>query len=142
MDGHAKNFATLYGQRGASRLSPRYDVMPTRLDANLTDELAYRIGSANRIGDIVPEEFDDFLKQLGIVTGAARRRLRDTHVPDIARQLASHLRALDKANLKKLADLIAANTKTLLGALSLEVPPEAANRDAYVVKGGCWGLGS
>lgn len=48
---------------------------------------------------------------------------------------------LDKANLKKLTDLIAANTKTLLGALSLEAP-EAANRDAYVVKGGGWGMGS
>lgn len=142
VDGHAKNFATLYGHRGASRLSPRYDVMPTRLDANLTDELAYRIGGANRIEDIGPEEFDDFLKQLGIATGAARKRLRDTHVPDIARQLASHLGVLDKTNLKKLADLIAANTKALLGALSLEVPPEAANRDAYVVKGGGWGLGS
>ncbi len=142
VDGHAKNFATLYGHRGASRLSPRYDVMPTRLDANLTDELAYRIGGAHRIEDIGPGEFDDFLKQLGIATGAARKRLRDTHIPDIARQLASHLGALDKANLKKLADLIAANTRTLLGALSLEVPPEAANRDAYVVKDGGWGLGS
>lgn len=48
----------------------------------------------------------------------------------------------EMANLKKLADLIATNTNTLLGALSLEVPPEAANRDAYVVKGGGWGMGS
>ena len=68
--------------------------------------------------------------------------MRDTHVPGIARQLAAHHGALDKANLKKLADLIAANTKTLLGALRLDVPPEATNRDAYVVKGGGWGLGS
>lgn len=142
VDGHAKNFAILHEPGGASRLSPRYDVMPTRLDANLTDELAYRIGSASRIGDIGPDQFDDFLKQLGIATGAARRRLRDTHVPDMARRLAAYLPELDNANLKKLADLIATNMKTLLGALGLEVPPEAANRDAYVLKGGGWGMGS
>ena len=79
VDGHAKNFAIIHAQGGKARLSPRYDVMPTRLDTNLTDELAYRIGSATRLDEIGPRQFEDFLKQLGMTSGGARR-LRDTHV--------------------------------------------------------------
>jgi serine/threonine-protein kinase HipA len=41
VDAHAKNFALLHEPGGRIGTSPRYDIVPTRLDDTLTDELAF-----------------------------------------------------------------------------------------------------
>src|SRR5690606_14069844 len=58
VDGHAKNFALLHGRGGSIRTAPRYDILPTRLDDTLTDELAYSIGEATTLDEIRREDFD------------------------------------------------------------------------------------
>ncbi|MCJ9674392.1 MULTISPECIES: HipA domain-containing protein [unclassified Neorhizobium] len=137
-DGHAKNFALLYERGGRMRMSPRYDILPTRLDDGLTDELAYRIGGATTLDDVTIENFDLFLKDLGVDSAAARRRIRVNHAQEIADKLAAHLDDLGKRGMKRLADLIAANTRGLLDAFGLKIPDRAKNRDAFIGKGGGW----
>jgi serine/threonine-protein kinase HipA len=43
VDGHAKNHALIYTGGARPDLAPRYDVLPTRLDGNLRDDLSYNI---------------------------------------------------------------------------------------------------
>lgn len=137
-DGHAKNFALLFDRGGSVRLSPRYDVLPTRLDDGLTDELAFRIGSAQRLGDVTIEAFDAFLRGMGIDSAAARRRLQVRLAADIASALAARLDDLARRGMKRFADLIASNIRTLLGNLDIDVPQAARERDAFLDRAGGW----
>lgn len=59
--GHAKNFALLYERGGRIGMAPRYDILPTRLDHSLTDELTYRVGEAETL-EVTIESFDRLLK--------------------------------------------------------------------------------
>lgn len=138
VDGHAKNFALLHEPGGRIRTAPRYDILPTRLDDTLTDELAYKIGEAKTLDEISGEDFDLFLKTMGIPSAAARRRLSKRYATEIANKLAEHLDRLGKGGQKPLADLIASNMRTLLGALDIEVPGPAKDRDAYIGRAGGW----
>ncbi|GLS34741.1 phosphatidylinositol kinase [Mesorhizobium tianshanense] len=124
-DGHAKNFALLFEQGGRIRMAPRYDILPTRLDDRLTDELAYKIGSARTLNEVTIANFEGFLQAMGIDSAAARRRIRLRHTNEIASRLATHLAELNKGGMKRFADLIASNTRILLGALAVDVPDAA-----------------
>jgi serine/threonine-protein kinase HipA len=137
-DGHAKNFAILFERGRRGRLSPRYDILPTRLDDSLTDELAFRIGSAQRLAEIAIQDFDAFLRDMGIDGAPARRRLRMRHSREIASALAACLDDLTERGMKRFADLIASNIRTLLGNLEVEVPEAARERDAFLGRAGGW----
>jgi serine/threonine-protein kinase HipA len=136
-DGHAKNFALLYEPAGRVRLAPRYDILPTRLDDSLTDELAYSIGNAKTLEEVTPSALDAFLQALGIENAAGRKRLAQRYAKEIAFALAGRLKALEK-NEKRFADLIASNIRVLLGALEIEIPEAARERDAFISKAGGW----
>ncbi|WP_369605506.1 HipA domain-containing protein [Rhizobium sp. 28DA2] len=138
VDGHAKNFALLHEKGGRIRTTPRYDILPTRLDDTLTDELAYKIGDADTLDAISRDDFDLFLKSLGISSSAARQRLSKRYATGIANKLAEHLDQLGKGGQKPFADLIASNMRTLLGALDIDVPGPARDRDAYIGRAGGW----
>ncbi|KJF71424.1 HipA domain-containing protein [Agrobacterium arsenijevicii] len=138
VDGHAKNFALLHERGGRIRTTPRYDILPTRLDDTLTDELAYKIGDAATLDAISRDDFDLFLKSLGISSSAARQRLSKRYATGIANKLAEHLDQLGKGGQKPFADLIASNMRTLLGALEIDVPGPARDRDAYIGRAGGW----
>lgn len=140
VDGHAKNFALLYGK--GIRMAPRYDILPTRMDASLTDEFAYSIGSARKIDEVTIQDFEGFLQALGTDGAPARQRIRRKSAYDIASKLAAQLDALDRRGMKRLADLIASNTRILLGALGVDIPAKAKERDAFVGQAGAWLLGS
>jgi serine/threonine-protein kinase HipA len=142
VDGHAKNHAVLHLGPGRTIVAPRYDLLPTRLDPLLTDELSYTVGNAERLTEIDAAAFDAFLAQLGSVRSAAQRRLRIERLDAVAVVLAQFLATLDQGPTKRLADLIAANMRQLLPALGVEVPEAARDRDAFVEGGGGWGLGS
>ncbi|MEP9386481.1 HipA domain-containing protein [Mesorhizobium sp. KR9-304] len=137
-DGHAKNFALLFGRGRSVRLAPRYDILPTRLDDSLTDEFAFRIGSAQRLGEIAIQDFDAFLRDMGIDSAPARRRLRVRYSDEIASALAARLDELNKRGMKRFADLIATNIRTLLGNLEVDVPEAAKERDAFIGRTGGW----
>ena len=138
VDGHAKNFALLHLARNVIRVSPRYDLLPTRLDPSLTDELAFKIGSAATLAAIKAEDFNAFMVALGFNRGAARRRLIQKHASTLAAGLSDALEELTRKDLKRFADLIAANMRHLLPELGIEVPEAAKTRDAFVGRGGGW----
>lgn len=137
-DGHAKNFALLYGPGHRLALAPRYDVLPTRLDPALTDELAFSIGAATTLDGVTDQDFAGFLADLGISSAAARRRLAARVVSETAAALASRIKDVEDADLKPFADLIAAHGRMLLPALGLPVPAPMTDRDAFVSRGGGW----
>ncbi|MFD1988347.1 HipA domain-containing protein [Mesorhizobium newzealandense] len=137
-DGHAKNFALLYEPGGRIHFAPRYDILPTRLDDTLTDELAYRIGEAETLDEVTPEQLNAFLLALGIESAAARKRMHQRYPSEIALGLADCLGALEKRQVKSLADLIATNMRMLLGAMRLEIPQAARDRDAFIGLAGGW----
>jgi serine/threonine-protein kinase HipA len=138
VDGHAKNFAILHFARGRIRVAPRYDLLPTRLDPHLTDELAYKIGAATTLAATAEADFHAFLETLGVRGRAARRRIAERHVHSLANGLSDSLGELKQKGMKPFADLIASNLRQLLPVLGLAVPHEALERDAFVVRGGGW----
>ena len=138
VDGHAKNFALLHIARDRIRLAPRYDLLPTRLDPNLTDELAFKIGSANTLAAITRADFDAFLVTLGVRSAAARRRITERHARSLADGLCAAFEELTRKGMKRFADLIAANLRQLLPVLDVAIPEAAQERDAFVGRGGGW----
>jgi len=138
VDAHAKNHALLYDHGGAPRLAPRYDLLPTRLDRNLIDELPFRIGDATILDQITAADFDAFLGAMGLGTRGARSRFLKTSIGPLAEHLARHLAGLTQVGLKDFADLIAHNMRVLLPVLGLDVPNEAQGRDAALLRGGGW----
>ena len=138
VDGHAKNHALLYTGGTRPDLAPRYDVLPTRLDANLTDQLSYDIGSAKTLQAIDKEQFSVFLSHIGIARKPAQNRLINAALGDIVPILAWHLGNLTQMDQKSFADLIAANMRELLPKLDFPVPQQALHRDAHVVRGNGW----
>jgi serine/threonine-protein kinase HipA len=138
VDGHAKNHALLYLGRARPDLAPRYDVLPTRLDESLTEEFAYDIGAAKKLQDVDMKQLSVFLTQMGITGKPTQKRLVDNVLNEIVPVLAKNLGVLGSMSQKSFADLIAANMRTLLPKLDYPVPNEAAERDAYVARGGGW----
>jgi serine/threonine-protein kinase HipA len=137
VDGHAKNHALLHHPGGGVSLAPRYDLMPTRLDRQLTDELPFKIGAAARLNSLTGADMENFLEAIG-VQRPAQRPLIETHAPKIATGLVATFRELDRKRMKRFADLIALNIETLFGALSLAVPTAVKDRDAFIERGGGW----
>jgi serine/threonine-protein kinase HipA len=136
VDAHAKNHALLYLTGGRAQLSPRYDILPTRLDPQFTDELSYNIGEAKTLNGLTLADLDSFLNQLGIGTTRGRQRILQTTLTSQSQRLAENLESLRQHKL--FADLIASNIRRLCDIVGVDVPPQALNRDAFVVGGGGW----
>lgn len=136
VDAHAKNHALLYETSGRPQLSPRYDLLPTRLDPQLTDQLSYKIGNATTLDEIKTTDLDVFLSQLGIGTARGRQRIAQSTIENQTSRLAALLD--DLRGQKLFADLIASNIRKLCDIVGVEVPPQAQTRDAFISRGGGW----
>lgn len=136
VDAHAKNHALLYETGGRPNLSPRYDLLPTRLDPQYTEEFPNSIGEAKTFGDLTLADLDSFLSQLGIATARGRQRILQSTLTDQAQRLAERVDALK--NQKLFADLIASNIRHLCGIVGITVPAQAQHRDAFIVRGSGW----
>ncbi|MGV3490114.1 MAG: HipA domain-containing protein [Devosia sp.] len=132
VDGHAKNFSLFHGPAGRIETTPRYDVMPTMLDRNTTDEFAYRIGTATRMAEIGWPAIDAFLLELGFASAAGRRRVTAAAVTDIIEAIDGFIERIDEKGMKNFADLVATNTRTFCARLDIPVPILAAGRDTFV----------
>lgn len=119
-------------------MAPRYDLLPTRLDAALTDELAFNIGAATTLSAITRADLDSFLQILGVAGAAARRRVAERHGRLIADGLGNALTNLGNTGMKTFADLIASNLRQLLLVLGVPIPEAAQERDAFIGRGGGW----
>lgn len=138
VDGHAKNHALLYSGGARPDLAPRYDVMPTRLDGNLRDELSYDIGSAKYLQNIDREQLSVFLFQIGIARKAAQDNIVTAALKDIVPVLSGQFTNLSHLDQKPYADLIAANMRELLPKLDFPVPQEALHRDMPIIRRNTW----
>ncbi len=138
VDAHAKNHAIIHIGPGRYDLAPRYDLLPTRLDPELTDELAFRIGAATRLPEITESDFDGFLIVLGIATVSGRRRIKLDLGGQVAKVLSEAFNSIAQSGHKDFADLAAANMRTLLPVLGIEIPQAANDRDAAIIRGGGW----
>lgn len=132
-DNHAKNHALLY-TGVAPRLAPLYDLLPTRLDHDVTDELAFRIGSATMLEEIDSDGCDAFLALFGL-SGARAKRFRQTIAAMLA-QLEQASAPLHEQGFKLFDDLIGRELATLNEALDLGLDLRA--RDYFETAGGGW----
>jgi serine/threonine-protein kinase HipA len=135
VDAHATNFALLHELYGSVRVAPRYDLLPTRLDRDLTDLLPYSIGEAT---EITEADFSHILRAFGIGATGAQRRLTTGLTTTLSTGLTAELRGMDRNGMKLFADLIGHNIDGILTAFGLEVPQEIRQRDAYIERGGGW----
>ncbi len=136
VDAHAKNHALLYETAGRPSLSPRYDILPTRLDPQFTKEFPYKIGEATNLDELKLADINYFLSAIGIGTARGRQRIMQTTTINQASKLATILD--DLRGQKLFADLIASNIRKLCDIVGVEVPPEAQSRDAFISRGGGW----
>ncbi|MEQ1489121.1 MAG: HipA domain-containing protein [Terricaulis sp.] len=136
-DGHAKNHAVIHHPNGAIVTSPRYDIMPTRLDDSVTEAFAFTIGQAKELKDLSPQDLPLFLAALGLKPDAQQRVLTET-TPAMGLALVALFADLDRRRLKRFADLIAGNVEIIFEALNLPVPAAIADRDLFVGRGGGW----
>ncbi len=137
-DAHAKNHALIYDRSKRPRLAPRYDLIPTTLNPSYTDEMAFKIGAAERSNVMTALDLDEFLKVLGVSTAGGRKRIASERFSAAAHQLAPLLEEIAGHGMKLFADLIAANMRQFLPVLGLPVPEPAQNRDAFTHRGGGW----
>jgi serine/threonine-protein kinase HipA len=138
VDGHAKNHALLYSGGTRPEIAPRYDVLPTRLDDELTEKLSYDIGSAQTLQEIDKVQFSAFLSAIGINRKSAQDRLVTAALNDMVPVLAGQLSNLSQLDQKPFADLIAANMRELLPKLDFPVPQQALHRDGPVIRRNKW----
>jgi serine/threonine-protein kinase HipA len=137
-DGHAKNHALIYNNGNRPNLSPRYDILPTRLNADLNDELPFQIGAAKRFEEMTLADLNNYLKILGIATETGRKRIMQNAIRKLSQDLVKNFVALQQQGLKRFADLIASNCRMLCMIANVEVPAAAQSRDAFIPRGGGW----
>lgn len=137
VDGHAKNHALVHHLNGSVILGPRYDIMPTRLDNNLTDEFAFRIGSATRLKQVSTQDLRQFFTALGL-REEVQQRILNQDIPEMANAFVSLFPELDRRRMKLFADMIAHNIDVLFANLQIQAPEAIASRDAFIEAGGGW----
>ena len=138
VDAHAKNHALIYDVSGKAKLSPRYDILPTRLDPQVTEFLPYQIGEARIFDELTISDLNMFLKDLGFASAKGRQRLLQTIVTEHSLKLSEFFDILQKQRLKLFADLIASNIRKLCEIVDVAIPVQAQNRDAFISRGGGW----
>jgi serine/threonine-protein kinase HipA len=126
-DNHAKNHALLYtGARPT--LAPAYDIFPTLIDAEVTHQLSFNIGSAVMTDEITPADLDAFILNLGFPRFAPALR---RHVQSLLRSAIKRIDSLQGLQRKQIGDVIAEQARSLATAAALEIAiPE---RDAIIL---------
>lgn len=89
-DAHGKNFSLLY--RGDKPvLAPLYDVVSTAIYPELTNKMAMKLGGKYKFTEVMERHWDRFSDDNDLGKAQVRKRVRElaTHLPNVARQLAS-----------------------------------------------------
>ena len=130
VDGHAKNFSIFHLPGDRIKTTPRYDVMPTMLDRNTTDEFAYNLGKANRLENVDEAALDAFLDDLGFTSAAGRKRILNKRL--LAPTIEGLNAAIANIDDKNFRDLIGTNIRALSNSLGREPPEPARSTDLFV----------
>jgi len=131
VDGHAKNFSLFHLPGNRFRTTPRYDVLPTMLDRQTTDQFAYDIGTAATLEALDAAAFDRFLVDLGLGTAAGRRRIAGASLSKAIDRMNAAVAAIGKAD-KDFGDLVATRIRTLCRNMDRAIPEPAASMDTFV----------
>jgi serine/threonine-protein kinase HipA len=116
-DNHAKNHALLYtGARPT--LAPAYDIFPTLIDAEVTHQLSFNIGSAVMTDEITPADLDAFILNLGFPRFAPALK---RHVQSLLRSAIKRIDSLQGLQRKQIGDVIAEQARSLATAAALEI---------------------
>lgn len=131
-DNHAKNHALLHMPGQSPVLAPFYDLVPVRMVAGFTDELAFRIGNAHLPHEITAGDLESFCIAIGIPIAGARRILSSTATELIQ---AMEKRSADfPQEMRPLDNLIGETSGLLNTELGLGLALRECN--AHVVRGG------
>ena len=137
VDAHAKNHAVIYySGRIAPRLAPRYDLLPTRMEQNITEQLSYDIGAAQYIETVDGVAVAKFMSSFGIATARGQKRILSERLSKLVLPLAANLEILQSLGQKSFADLIATNMRLLLPKFDFPIPAEAQSQDTFILRGG------
>ncbi len=135
-DNHAKNHALLYDAGSAPRLAPLYDLQPVRLTGRYTDELAFRIGDADRFDSMTADDIAAFMGRFGLRSAAARRRFIEGEVGPMLAEMDRQTAVLASHGLKDFDDLIGREIAKLIEMLGLDLT--IRERDYYMERSGGW----
>lgn len=133
-DNHAKNHGLLYDHGDTPRLAPLYDLLPTKLNPQVTHQMAFHIGNAEFASDLKIQDFAILFKKFGF-TKAASDRFRTGKLIEL-------MEALDNATdeeadgMKDFADLIGTEMHALADVMRLEI--KLSERDYYTASAGGW----
>ena len=75
-DAHGKNVAILRRRNGSIELAPFYDLVPTGAFSNLDRDLAMKVGRAQTVDDVSPEEWSSFARACGLAPRYVMQRVK------------------------------------------------------------------
>ena len=141
-DNHAKNHSLLYIGT-TPELAPAYDLVPTCLNNQVVDDLAFRIGTALKPDEVTVDCLVEFAVTLGLSeTGAlsvikqAVRKVIDTLE---AATLSSPFTSGSEALANRRWDHLIGEMCALLNT-ELDLGLEVRERDTFVTRGGGWSM--
>ena len=119
-DNHAKNHAVLYDGAGTPRLAPLYDMLPIRLSAGFTHELAFKLGNATHFDEMSGEDILAFFRVMG-VDDADFGLVIATIVAPLIQRLEKASPRLRSDGLKSFDDLMGREMEELAEKLAIAV---------------------
>lgn len=131
-DNHAKNHALLYDRPGPPRLAPLYDLLPIRLSAQFTDELAFNVGGADRFDALSGDDLSAFFLAMGIAPDSLDILLEQEIGPMIA-ALETGSAVLRSGGMKLFDDLMGREMEELVERLGLQIA--LRERDYFPAEG-------
>jgi serine/threonine-protein kinase HipA len=131
-DNHAKNHALLYDAAGPPRLAPLYDLLPIRLSAGFTHELAFRIGDATHFDDMSGDDLRSFFRTMGVADEDLSLVVAEVVKP-LIEGLERASPSLRSAGLKSFDDLLGREMEALAEKLTMTTAVEP--RDYFPADG-------
>jgi serine/threonine-protein kinase HipA len=124
-DGHAKNYSLLHAAGGRVRLAPLYDLATALLYPNLDPErirVAMKVGSKNRIRDIVRADWIDLAGDLGLPAPTTLERIERFAevIPGQAESIGARMTdaGIDRSVVGRLVEVISRHARRCRKALA------------------------
>jgi len=119
-DNHAKNHAILHHADGRRTLAPLYDLLPVRLAAGFTDQLAFHLGAATHFDAMTAADMNAFLGTFGFNDKRAARFV-ERSVRPMLETLEARTPLLRQIGLIRFDDLIGRELAHLADLLGIDL---------------------
>ncbi|OZB20382.1 MAG: hypothetical protein B7X55_00580 [Rhodobacterales bacterium 34-62-10] len=130
-DNHAKNHSLIYDRGTRPRLAPFYDIVPVMMDGAVNQDFSFRIGSAERLSDLRPEDLVAFAEAIGFrrFNAGLARGLRE-----VLQSAADQINGLQGPGFKLLGDALGSQMQELSDRLDFDLA--IPTRDLFLARGG------